>query len=118
LADIADIEAEAFEEVVKGSEAPVVLEFWIRSCDNCRRFKPVFERLPEVYGSRVRFARMNMLKSIENLRLAEGMGVEQTPTTKIFCDREEAGELVGFKPFEEAVDELNFILKSSEMCGT
>jgi thioredoxin 1 len=117
LADIADMEAEAFEEAVKGSEAPVVLEFWIRSCDNCRRFKPVYERLPEVYGGRVKFARMNLLKSIENLRLAEGMGVEKTPTTKVFCGGVEAGELVGFKPFEEAVDELNSILQSSEMCG-
>lgn len=116
MAEISDIEAEAFEEVVKGSDAPFVLEFWIRSCDNCRRFKPVYERLPEVYGGRVRFARMNMLKSIENLRLAEEMGVEQTPTTKVFCSGEEVGELVGFKSFEEALDDLSFILQSSEMC--
>lgn len=73
---------------------------------------------PRSMGVGSGFTRMNMLKSIENLRLAEGMGVEQTPTTKVFCGGEEAGELVGFKPFEEAVDELNFILQSSEMCGT
>jgi hypothetical protein len=40
LADIADIEADAFDEHIKGSDVPVVLEFWIRSCDFCRKFKP------------------------------------------------------------------------------
>lgn len=117
MAEIADIEAEAFWEAVRGSEAPLALEFWIRSCDNCRRFKPVYERLPGVYGGRVRFARMNMMRSIENLRLAEGMGVEQTPTTKVFCGGEEVGEIAGFRTFEEAVEELDAILRSSEMCS-
>lgn len=115
---ITDIEAEAFDEVIKGSDIPVVLEFWIRSCGFCQKFKPVYEQLPDVYGGRVKFLRMNMMKSIENLRLAEGLGVEQTPTTKVFCKGVEAGELVGSKPLDEAVDVLNAVLQSNEACGS
>lgn len=112
MSDIVDIEAASFDEAVLGSDIPVVLEFWIRSCDFCRRFKPVYEQLPGIYGERVRFLRMNMMKSMENLRLAEGMGVEQTPTTKVFCGGAEVGEMVGFKTLEEAVGELNSVLDS------
>ena len=114
MAEITDIEVSDFNEVVKGSDRPVVLEFWVRSCGFCQKFKPVYERLPDAYGDRVRFLRMNVLKSIENLRLAEGMGVEQTPTTKVFCGGKEAGEIVGFVPLEEAVERLNVILDSEE----
>jgi len=42
LPKITDIEAEAFDEVIKGSDIPVVLEFWIRSCGFCQKFKPVY----------------------------------------------------------------------------
>ena len=60
---------------------------------------------------------MNMIKSINNLRLVEDLGVEQTPTTKVFCKGGEVGELVGYKTLDEAVDELNAILQSNEACG-
>ncbi len=114
LADVTDIEAHAFDESIMGSDVPVVLEFWVRSCDQCRRFKPVYERLPEAIGGDVRFFRMNMLKTLENLRLAEGLGVEETPTTKVFCSGGEVGEMVGYLPLEEAVERINGLLQACE----
>jgi thioredoxin-like negative regulator of GroEL len=112
LSEIFDIDVDSFDEVVKGSDVTAVLEFWIRSCSFCQKFKPVYEKLPGIYGGRVKFFRMNMMKSIENLRLAEGMGVEQTPTTKVFCGGREVGEIVGFKQLDETVKDLNTILDS------
>ena len=116
MESISDIMAEDFEEAVTTSDMPIVLEFWVRSCSYCQMFKPVYDRLPGYYGGGVGFLRMNMLKSIGNLRLAEGMGVEQTPTMKVFCGGAEVGEIVGFRKFEEAVEELDSIL-SSEVCA-
>ncbi len=49
MAGITDIEADAFDKIVKSSDVPVVLEFWIRSCDFCRKFKPVYEQLPDMF---------------------------------------------------------------------
>ncbi len=64
-------------------------------------------------SNRIKFLRMNMMKSIENLRLAEGMGVEQTPTTKVFCNGAEVGEVVGYRPLEEAVKEIEGTLSGT-----
>lgn len=114
---VVEIQAGSFDEVVKASGRPVVLEFWVRSCDKCRKFKPVYEKLPEVFGDGVRFLRINMMNSIENLRLAEDMGVEQTPTTKVFCSGKEIGEIVGYKPLGGAVEKIKSILGSSKDCG-
>jgi thioredoxin 1 len=113
MTGIPDIQAESFEDEVKNAGGAVVLEFWIRSCSGCQKFKPVYDRLPDVMGDRVRFLRMNMMKSIENLRLAEGMGVEATPTTKVFCKGDEVGEIVGYRPLEEAVKEIEGALSET-----
>ena len=118
MAFVTDIEADAFDKHVKRSDVPVVLEFWIRSCGFCQKFKPIYEQLPDAFGGRVRFLRMNMMKSIENLRLAEGLGGEQTPTTKVFCSGSEVGEIVGYRTLEEAVGDISSILESSEDCGS
>ena len=111
---IKDISAYEFEREVKGSIGPALLEFWVRSCDQCRRFKPVYEALPEALVGKARFFRMNMLKTLENLRLAEGLGVEETPTTKIFCSGVEVGEIVGYLPLEEAIKRVDELLRSCE----
>jgi hypothetical protein len=55
-----------------------------------------------------------MLKSTGNLRLAERMGVEQTPTTKIFFKGKELGEIVGFKTLDETKKLLSGMIKSSQ----
>ena len=94
MVDIKDIQATDLDFYVRKSEKPTVLEFWIRSCGECQRFKAVYEKLPEHFVS-IGFYRMNMMGSIENLRLAEGMGVEETPTTKVFCNGEEVGRSWG-----------------------
>lgn len=110
---VRDIQAADLDAELRGSEGPVVLEFWIRSCGACQRFKPIYDRLPQAMDH-VRFLRMNMMKSIENLRTAEGMGVEETPTTKVFCRGEEVGEIVGYTPLEEAVREIEGALRGTE----
>jgi thioredoxin-related protein len=54
---------------------------------------------------------MNMFLSLENLRLAEGFGVEETPTVKFFCSGKEVGEVVGYRPLDKAVTEIKEILE-------
>jgi thioredoxin-like negative regulator of GroEL len=112
--DINDVSAMEFDREIKGSDGHTVLEFWVRSCDQCRRFKSVYEKLPEAVGGKARFYRMNMLKTMKNLRLAEGMGVEETPKTKVFCSGDEVGEIVGYLPLEETIERINGLIQA---CG-
>lgn len=111
MSNVADINAKDFNSVIAEPKKPVVVEFWIKSCGNCKKFKPVYEKLSEVFGDRLRFVRVNMFDSIENLRLAEGLGVEETPTVKLFYKSKEIGQMTGFKPLETATEEIEAILK-------
>ena len=112
---VVDIQANDLEEV-NVSNQTVILEFWIKSCPHCSKFKSVYEQLPNHFGGNVKFFRMNMFTSIENLRLAESLSVKQTPTTKVFCKGREIGEILGYKPLDEAIEELNTIINSDIDC--
>jgi thioredoxin-like negative regulator of GroEL len=117
LTEIGDIEATDFGDVIKNSSKPVVVEFWVRSYSYCMKFKSVYEQLLGIFDDSVTFTKMNMLKSIENLRLAEGFGVEQTPTTRVFCRGDDVGKIRGYVDFEEAVEKIREIIASSPNCG-
>ncbi len=55
---------------------------------------------------------MNMFPSLDNLKLAEGLGVEDTPTLKLFCKEEEIGEIVGYSSRDAVIPEIEEILKN------
>ena len=95
-----------------GLGKPVVLLIWIKSCDQCRRFKPVFNQLPEYYPEVV-FLRMNMFDSMENLRLAEKYEKENTPIIPVFCRGEHLGTFVGYYSLEEFRGKINEVFKEN-----
>ncbi len=67
-------------------------------------------------GNKVKFLKMNMFLSLENLKLAEGFGVEETPTLKLFCEGREIGEIIGYRPLDKVVKEIGEILEREEYC--
>lgn len=115
MAKVLDVQAENYAELIN-SDIPVAIEFWIKSCGNCKKFKAIYEKLGELFGDKLQFTRMNMFESVKNLRLAEGLGVEITPTVKIFCHSEEIDEIVGFKPLEDVTGEIERIIAKLSRC--
>ena len=116
MTQVVEIMADAFESTVEEADKPVVIEFWIKSCPNCQKFKPVYERLPEMFSDKVAFVKMNMFSSLANLKLAEDLGVEDTPTVKLFCKGREIGQIVGYRTLEKVVEEINEILEQEPDC--
>ena len=115
MAKVLDIQAEDYDEKIN-SDSPVAIEFWIKSCGNCTKFKPIYDQLSEIFGAKLEFTRINMFESLKNLKLAEGLGVEITPTVKIFCKGKEIDEIVGFKPLEAVSVEIERIFAKLSRC--
>jgi thioredoxin 1 len=95
----------------------VIIEFWIRSCSNCKKFRPIYDKLPEIFGDKAMFLKMNMFLSLENLKLAEGLGVEETPTLKLFCKGREIGQIIGYMPLDKVTKEIEDILIREKYCN-
>lgn len=108
---VIEIPAEHFEREVKNSDRPVVIKLWIRSCSFCQKFKPIYEQLPSIFDDKVKFFKMNMFLRLDNLKLAEDLGIEDTPTLKLFCKGEGIGEIIGYRSRDEIIKEIKEILK-------
>jgi thioredoxin 1 len=114
MTQVVELSAVDFDSTIKKSNRPVVLEFWIRSCTFCQKFKPIYEQLPSIFEDKVKFYQMNMLLTLENLHLAESLGVEDTPTLKLFCKGNEIGELIGYRSLDIVKTEIESILQEKD----
>jgi thioredoxin 1 len=110
MSKIVETSATNFITTMKESEEPVVVEFWIRSCVNCQKFKEVYAQLPQIFSKKIKFFAINMFQNLENLKLAEELGVENTPTLKIYHKGKIIGEIVGFRSLDQVVGEIQSIL--------
>jgi thioredoxin 1 len=115
MSKIIDLQAEDWDDEVLGNEAPVVVDFWHHMCGWCLKLDPEFKRLPEAFEN-VKFAKMNILDSPENRKIAIESGVMGTPTIKVFCQGRIVGEVVGFRTSEMLTGDLNEILSQKEYC--
>ena len=107
MSAVLDVNIEELLDVVS-RESRVVALVWIRSCSACAKFKPIFNQLPDKIDG-IKFLRMNQLKTIENLRYAESKGVDETPTTFVYCNGEYIESIVGSHSLDETVKKLGEI---------
>lgn len=116
MSKVMEIQADAWEEEVLRAEVPVVVDFWHHMCGWCNKLNPIYEQLPERFGDEVKFIKVNILESQENRQLAMNSGVLGTPTLKFFCQGRNVGEIVGYRPLERLVREINEILREKNKC--
>ena len=104
-------------EVIE-SEKPVLVDFWHQMCSWCLKLNPIYDQLPEKFGGRIKFVKVNVLQNPETQRLAVSLGVFGTPTMKLMCKGRAVGEIVGYKPLDRLVNEIEDLLKKKDECLT
>jgi thioredoxin len=84
-----------FEQEIRWSPVPVVVEFYATWCGNCRRIAPVLGELAREFAPRVRFVKVN---ADENPELVSRFGVSSTPTLFVLAGDDRVTSLVGAQP--------------------
>ncbi|AXG69642.1 thioredoxin [Kordia sp. SMS9] len=95
-----------FEEVVLGSDKPVLVDFWAAWCGPCRMLGPVVEQISEEYQGK---AVVGKLDVDANQKFAAQFGVRNIPTVLVFQNGELVGRQVGVAPktaYTEVIDKL------------
>lgn len=112
MGEIEDIEAAQLDGYVEKGN-PVLLMIWRKGCDQCRRFKPVFNQLPQSYPEAT-FLSMSMFSSMENLRLAEKYEKETTPIIPVFCKGMHLGTFVGYYSLEDFRSKMDEVFRENQ----
>ena len=86
--------SENFDKDVLQSDLPVALDFYSEECSPCAALAPIFKKLAEKYGDRMRFVKI--LRQ-QNRELALSLNVKSSPTVLFFSKGQEVGQrLLGY----------------------
>ena len=96
-----------FDENVKGSDVPVLVDFWAEWCGPCKMITPVLEEIAAEHAGKVRIAKLNI---DDNLDVTRRFDVMSIPTLILFKDGEPAARLIGAKPKAALLEEISAYL--------
>ena len=96
-----------FDENVKASDVPVLVDFWAEWCGPCKMITPVLEEIAEEQEGKVRIAKLNIDDNLDVTRRFDEMSI---PTLILFKDGEPAARLIGAKPKAALLEEISAYL--------
>jgi thioredoxin len=93
-----------FDEEVKGSSAPVLVDFWAEWCGPCKMIAPTLEELSRDYAGKLTIAKLNVDDNPDVARRFEVMSI---PTLILFKEGEPVQRLIGAKGKGQLVQEID-----------
>jgi len=111
---ILEIDAENWEKQVLESDMLIMVDFWHEKCPWCLKLNPILDEVAHEYRGKIKFVKVNVLKTQENRKLALEYGVMSTPTLMLFHEGKPIGQVIGFISKEKLRKVLNDMLKRIE----
>lgn len=105
--DVTTLSDAIFDEEVKSSEQPLLVDFWAEWCGPCKMIAPVLEEIATERAGSLRVAKLNIDENLETARRFEVMSI---PTLILFKDGEPRHRIVGAKGKSQLLQELQAFL--------
>ena len=96
-----------FDEHVKGSDVPVLVDFWAEWCGPCKMISPVLEEIAEEQAGKIQIVKLNIDDNLEATRRFDVMSI---PTLILFKDGQPEVRLIGAKPKGQLLQEIEAYL--------
>jgi thioredoxin 1 len=92
-----------FEQEVKNSTIPVLVDFWAPWCGPCRKLSPVIDEIADEFAGKIKVVKVN---TDENLRTAQEYSISGIPSILIFKNGEAVERLVGLMQKSQLVSNI------------
>jgi thioredoxin 1 len=93
-----------FDELIGGSDAPVLVDFWAEWCGPCKMIAPILEEIAGEQAGKVQIAKVNV---DDHPDLAMRFDVMSIPTLIVFKDGQAQKRLIGAKGKGQLLEELS-----------
>ncbi len=104
--NVIELDDAKFDELVNGSDVPVLVDFWAPWCGPCKMIAPIIEEVAGEYGDKAKICKINTDEARDS---AMELGISAIPTLILFNGGQVAKKWVGLtskKDIKEAIDEL------------
>ena len=96
-----------FNEEVKGSDEPVLVDFWAEWCGPCKMIAPILEEIATEQAGKIRIAKLNVDDAPAT---AQEFQVMSIPTLILFKDGEIQKRVVGARGKGQLLEEISAFL--------
>ncbi len=103
-AKIVTLDDATFDEHIKSSDLPVLVDFWAEWCGPCKMIAPILEEIAEERQDQVSVAKLNI---DDNLDVTRRFDVMSIPTLILFKDGQPAARIIGAKPKAQLLQEIS-----------
>lgn len=94
----------SFNELIRNSELPILVDFWAEWCGPCRMVSPVVEKLAKDYKGRLLTVKVNV---DEKQHVAQHYQISSIPTIMMFKQVQPVMRLTGAYPYESMKAEID-----------
>ena len=100
---IANLTDASFDEHVKASDVPVLVDFWAEWCGPCRAIAPVLEQLQSEYAGKLKVVKLDV---DANQQTSMRLNVRSIPTLMFFKNGTRVDQVIGAVPKAHLVGKI------------